>query len=141
MTLLDQFTKAGITHVKSTSERLKFLYKQGILRGINATESHTGSNLLHWCVINDNIPLLEELLDTFGAKIDAKNSINGNTALHYAVVNDNKAAVQALVYRGADLNITNEEGKTAADMVSTTTDPDISQELTPPLPKDPNKII
>lgn len=52
-----------------------------------------------------------------GADINIKDQVNGRTAVHYAALNDDKDMIELLKDKGnADLNITDNQGKTALDL-------------------------
>ena len=61
------------------------------------------------------LEVVKEMIEDMGVNIDYKNLANGNTALIEAVANKHPQIVDYLLKHGADVNITNNTGKSALD--------------------------
>ena len=84
---------------------------------IQAKDSDGNTALHHAASIEGNTLIIQKLLENETGKqtINAQNSV-GNTALMSAVYNRQHDTVALLVNNGADVNVKNNEGKTAFDM-------------------------
>lgn len=80
---------------------------------VNGAIDNEGNRLIHRAVQNNNVPLMDALLNTYGANINQPNG-EGNTPLHLVLQNrnTNRDQVWELIVRGAQVNIANNAGET-----------------------------
>eukprot|EP00919_Chromeraceae_sp_WS-2016_P012558 GHVR01029366.1.p1 GENE.GHVR01029366.1~~GHVR01029366.1.p1 ORF type:complete len:994 (+),score=171.20 GHVR01029366.1:1139-4120(+) len=70
-------------------------------------------------VLNDDITLVKAI--AYNVHVDHRSEVDGSTALHWAVEDSNLPMVKLLLSLRAHANIKDNDGKTALDMVDTTT--------------------
>lgn len=73
--------------------------------------------LLRLAGSGSNLKLLREQLDILKFGLNGRQVKTGNTALHIAILNKQTDAVKALLEHGADVLMTNHEGKTALSLL------------------------
>ena len=78
--------------------------------------NRTGGTALHCAAEYNQVSTVKVLLDMNPEIIDKKDIV-GNTALHLAAYGGSNEAIKVLVERGANVNIRNDIGITALDMV------------------------
>jgi ankyrin repeat protein len=81
---------------------------------LDTRSSRNGRFALNWAALNDH-PEIIKLLLARGAAINGQN-LSGYTALHHAGEAGSASATQALLAGGADPDIRNANGATAADV-------------------------
>ncbi|GMH36740.1 hypothetical protein BSKO_04613 [Bryopsis sp. KO-2023] len=78
------------------------------------SKSHDGFTVLMWVARNSERAEIISVLIDAGAEIDAQDPF-GNVALGYAANFGHKSNIEALLSRGADKTIADEEGDTPRD--------------------------
>src|SRR6056297_1729302 len=91
-----------------------YLYKNGVRVD---TQDLNGANAMHYVAKKSYGDELAKLLIEKGININKKNN-EGMTPLHIAAINEDYPLLYVLLQNHAKINITNNEGKTAADTAS-----------------------
>lgn len=94
-------------------ETAELLIKHGV--DVNLRDNYYQYTPLHFVASNGNMRLLELLLAQEGIDLNAK-AKDGGTPLHAAAYNGHVMLIEALIKAGANTEIENNEGLTAADV-------------------------
>lgn len=101
------------TFRNSHYETAELLVKHGV--DVNLRDNYYQYTPLHFVASNGNIHLLKLLLEQDGIDLDAK-AKDGGTPLHAAAYNGHVMLIEVLLKAGANTEIENNEGMTAADV-------------------------
>ncbi len=109
-------TLVAMAAINNDLELVKKLTSIDVFADINITDKF-GCTPLILAAKNDFADVAIALLKR-GAFVDVQKSNDGNTALHFACMNHNKRLIEALVDTGAKSRISNEQGVTVFDLLS-----------------------
>ena len=113
---LDYSFTYNVVDYKESAEVLDFqLAKLLLNKGLSITDVRLG-NVIFNAAKNNNKLMVEYLIKELNVNIDIIDSTYGNTALIWAVQNNCYNVVKYLLNNGANLDIKNNNGKTALDI-------------------------
>ena len=127
--------KNGKTMLIATVEKSNTAQASELIKkGANVNVKYTyGENKnftpLMTAVIKKDLPTTKLLLEN-GANINEKEDLTGATALQIAILSGNEDIVATLLFNGADLNVSNKLGFTAADLALAKKDGSLLKKLT-----------